>query len=353
MASVLLFVLVALLATNIITNAFPDNAFDRVRDDATTISQHLMTQGKPALWNDNNVIRIGIMEQRNRVNPAKLDALRRMNYDDTRDAFGTPYDYALYFTENATIQPVTDTCIIGSAAPTVTKTTSTTTVDVAYLARDDTRLQANITAWNGTVYDAADETAAFFDDLDDYTVAVLENPELQTTTSYTEAQQRTTLDNWVRHGGTLYITGNASLNVTGVGFATTDEHDAITTDAPPYGFTNGSTITDTDTIDTSYVVTDLTTDGFTSLASYNTTGAFAATWNYSLGTAHYIATLDATYAGDPLSDAVTNAIEADVVTPTADCTDVSFTMDTSAIANVERLVVRDGAIQTMRVVTWT
>jgi len=69
-----------------------------------TISNIILSEGHPADWTEDNVIKIGILTD-NIINNTKLERfynLTSTNYNQTKILFNTPYNYFFFFNENMT-----------------------------------------------------------------------------------------------------------------------------------------------------------------------------------------------------------------------------------------------------------
>ncbi|MBN2458663.1 hypothetical protein JXB28_00100 [Candidatus Woesearchaeota archaeon] len=119
--SLLLFILATVIAIKILINAFGTNtAFTELKADTAKISEMLLSEGVPANWDADSVLRPGILEG-SRVSSEKAYAAMNMSYEDIRPKFQTRYDFIAVFKDkddviiNFTDSTGTDTkCVIGS-----------------------------------------------------------------------------------------------------------------------------------------------------------------------------------------------------------------------------------------------
>jgi hypothetical protein len=100
--SLLLFIVAALIAVKIIMNSFSVNSdFEKLKDDATKISEILLSEGSPANWTNDTVIRPGLLtggrfdisKVRNAMNQSYI------NYSSMMPKLQTSYDFLVIFQE--------------------------------------------------------------------------------------------------------------------------------------------------------------------------------------------------------------------------------------------------------------
>ncbi len=352
--SLLLFILLLPIAVNVLTNEFQSDEFTTLRGEARTVSNHLLSTGDPEYWRTDDVNRIGITNGAGRINPVRLANYDNLTYNETRTLFGTRHDHLVYFT-NGTIRSVGTECALGDPSVGETKSLSQKILPIAYYHTGSSILSSTMNSYDADVYTSQ---AAFFNNLSRYRLLALEDPELAGTDTYTEAELRNKLANYVREGGRVLLTGNVSLNNSRVGFATVDEHDGAVTgnEDDHFQLSTGHNFSDDDTSDTSYTVRDLDAENFTPLASYNNSEAWFARWRHGLGQAYYLATLDSTYTNGgsvATEEKVDEALQSMVNVTKASCTDIDYdTIETDTMARSERLVIRNGTPLRMVVLAW-
>lgn len=105
-AGLLIFLLAVVLSVKLISNAFTDDNFNDVYDDARILSEAFRGEGFPENWDASNVVTIGLTTD-GRLNESKIAELYTIPYKETKRLINTPYDYYLYYgnaTENLEIQ---------------------------------------------------------------------------------------------------------------------------------------------------------------------------------------------------------------------------------------------------------
>ena len=123
--SMLLFVIAAIIAAKIIVNNFStDTAYEEIKNDASRISQTLLSQGYPAAWtNESDVIRPGLMTG-TELNHSKIVSAMNMSYSGLKTKFNTPYSFLIVFEEPGhDLIEFEGQCAIGSPEPRITNTT--------------------------------------------------------------------------------------------------------------------------------------------------------------------------------------------------------------------------------------
>jgi len=81
--------------------------------DANTIANALLSEGYPAQWSSENVIKIGLLSD-SRINETKLLSFKELSLSDypkTKSIFNTLHNYEITFSENMTIESTTITSI--------------------------------------------------------------------------------------------------------------------------------------------------------------------------------------------------------------------------------------------------
>jgi hypothetical protein len=115
--SIILFTAASVIAFNIIMNSFSvTNNYERIRADASRISEYLLSEGTPQDWNQTNVIRPGLLTGK-RLNATKVYQAMNMtntSYQSFKPSLQTENDFIIVF-ENRTggIMTFQDYCSIG------------------------------------------------------------------------------------------------------------------------------------------------------------------------------------------------------------------------------------------------
>jgi hypothetical protein len=106
--ALLLFTIAALITVKIILNSFNANAaFTELKNDASKISETLLSQGYPPDWksgNSSDIIRLGLLNTSKRLDAEKvIKAMNTsyINYTSLKPKLQTTYDFIAIF-ENAT-----------------------------------------------------------------------------------------------------------------------------------------------------------------------------------------------------------------------------------------------------------
>lgn len=77
-----------------------------IQNENRLISEYLMLEGTPVDWNESNVLRIGILNSDYTLNETKLNRLYNLtisDYDLTRLALHTRFDYMIFFEDDDTL----------------------------------------------------------------------------------------------------------------------------------------------------------------------------------------------------------------------------------------------------------
>jgi hypothetical protein len=73
-----------------------EDEYDTLRDEAVVIANSLMSEGSPANWDQNNVVRIGLLSN-SRVNESKWSEFDSLDYQRARGLFRVVNDFYVYF----------------------------------------------------------------------------------------------------------------------------------------------------------------------------------------------------------------------------------------------------------------
>lgn len=69
-----------------------DETFSKLQRQGFLIADSLMTEGSPRNWDENNVIRIGLLSDEV-INQTKLETFANMDYDETKSLFRIKDEY--------------------------------------------------------------------------------------------------------------------------------------------------------------------------------------------------------------------------------------------------------------------
>ncbi len=90
--------------------------FNNLAYEGQLAAESILSEGYPADWNNNTVVRIGILSQ-NKINQTKLERFYNManssEYNRTKVLFNIAHDYNVSFSSNVTIPGVGDVSSIG------------------------------------------------------------------------------------------------------------------------------------------------------------------------------------------------------------------------------------------------
>lgn len=357
--SFLIFTIALILAVKVLTNTFQNTDFDDIVRDSITISEHLLTEGYPSDWNENDVIRIGLTSSKNRLDQGKVNNYLKLNYNVTKTRFGINRDYIFYFeNNNNTIIGMGEECALGSDEVLETKVTYKEMRPSAYYYKDESLMAGWMTLIGATYYDGNNDNDVddFYTNLGNYEFVMMENPELSNGGTISNSAKKSAIQNFVNSGGYLFLSEDVSLNFTGVEFAESIEFNGqVVNDEDEYLIlTLGSNLVDNDLLDQSFKVNDISSSSFTVIANYTTDGAWIARWNYGMGTVYYFATINAMNGVTNFRDKVGPAARDYVNATKVNCTSINVNgISTENLARTERLVVYDSEIHKMVVVTWS
>jgi hypothetical protein len=94
---------------------------DDLISDSKSVTASLMSSGFPQDWDSNNVIRVGITGNNNKINNTRFSEFVQIDYNTTKKLFGTIYDYFLYFTnESGDVQNIEGFCGTGKGEVNIT-----------------------------------------------------------------------------------------------------------------------------------------------------------------------------------------------------------------------------------------
>jgi hypothetical protein len=98
--SLLLFTIAVLISVKIIINSFSTNvAFNEIKNDASKMSEMLLSEGYPVNWTNDTVIRPGLLTAK-RLDSEKVIKLMNasyISYDPLRVKLQTKYDFLVVF----------------------------------------------------------------------------------------------------------------------------------------------------------------------------------------------------------------------------------------------------------------
>jgi len=129
--ALMIFILAMILSTKIIVNNFVSNTeFERLKADASKISEALMAEGYPSDWDNSTIIRLGLYTD-NRLNSSKVFFAMNntyINYQKLRGLLQTNKDFIIIFRNNTNTNITDDMiefnnlCVIGDPSMNINKT---------------------------------------------------------------------------------------------------------------------------------------------------------------------------------------------------------------------------------------
>ncbi|HHE36578.1 MAG TPA: hypothetical protein ENL16_02065 [Candidatus Woesearchaeota archaeon] len=128
--SMLLFILAVILSVNIIINSFPtSNVFEELKTDASKISEILLSEGYPSDWDNESVIRPGLLTA-NRLNKTKVINAMNMSYSSLKPKLQALHDFIVIFEDPAgDMIEFEGLCVIGSPDVSISSTGSGPLID--------------------------------------------------------------------------------------------------------------------------------------------------------------------------------------------------------------------------------
>jgi hypothetical protein len=97
--AMLIFVTATVASVRMITSIYSGDEFQRIIIVSEAISENLLSTGYPEEWDNNSVIRIGLLTD-NILNITKLKALYDIDYQESKRLLNTKYNYFFYFSQN-------------------------------------------------------------------------------------------------------------------------------------------------------------------------------------------------------------------------------------------------------------
>jgi hypothetical protein len=159
--SLLLFIIALIIAVKIIINNFGANtAFIDLKADAAKISDTLLSEGFPADWTNESVLRPGILTGE-RLNSTKVYNAMNMSYTTLGPKFQTRYDFIVIFQDkNDDMIEFNDSsdsdskCVIGSPEVSINSVGSAPNLDCHNLELDSIDYDDLVTLTRLVVYDS-------------------------------------------------------------------------------------------------------------------------------------------------------------------------------------------------------
>ncbi len=348
--SLLIFALAITLSVKILVNTLTPDDFEKVKAETLSLSSQLLGEGSPRYWNPGEVVIPGLTLN-GRINEAKLKNFLAIPYADSKSLLGLSHDYAFYFQDrNGSLLSVGSECVLGSDQVVENKTLKKKLLSSAYYYKDQSLMAGYMAKLVADFYYGNDEgqDSDFYNALQGYDFLFLENPSL-------DEKYKQALNSFLRKGGVIFITGNASINLSGVYFNKTNSTTAtVTLTEGNLGVTLNDTI-QRRTTGEAFTVENINATNFTVLATYDDSKPFIAKWMNGLGTAYYFSTLNANYTGAATLDLTVkafNGAETYVNVTVAECHSFNLTTKVEDLARIDRVTVRGNDLVRMVVMAW-
>ena len=98
--SFLIFIAAIILSVKSVFNIYTNENLRDIQQESEFVSQYLLSEGFPTDWNNDTVIRLGLITD-NRINETKLQKLYLLEYEKAKYSLGIRSNFFLYFS-NAT-----------------------------------------------------------------------------------------------------------------------------------------------------------------------------------------------------------------------------------------------------------
>jgi len=97
--AMLIFVTATVASIRMINSIYSGDEFQRIITISESISESMLSTGYPEDWNNNSVIRIGLLTE-DKLNITKLEYLYNTEYHESKRLLNTKYNYFMYFSYN-------------------------------------------------------------------------------------------------------------------------------------------------------------------------------------------------------------------------------------------------------------
>ncbi|HIH32200.1 TPA: hypothetical protein HA235_05820 [Candidatus Woesearchaeota archaeon] len=155
----LIFSAAFIMSIKTIVNIYGNDDLSLVIKEAELISEQLTSEGYPSNWDNDTLIRIGLMSNGS-LNPEKLNRFYNLNYNYAKSSFATQYNYFVFFSNSNGNLPLfyyaNDSLTIeqgcGSGYNSIVKSYDTECkFDKSGLTYDDFVAMKRITVYNSTL----------------------------------------------------------------------------------------------------------------------------------------------------------------------------------------------------------
>jgi hypothetical protein len=110
--ALIIFIMLVLVAFRLLASADFYDTFEPFYRESISLSESLISSGKPSSWNSTNVIIPGIANN-NRINESKLLEFDKISYSNTKSLFHISADYLFYFRNATNILNISGRCSRG------------------------------------------------------------------------------------------------------------------------------------------------------------------------------------------------------------------------------------------------
>jgi hypothetical protein len=97
--ALLIFSSAIVLSVKYVSNIYRSDDFQNIMKESEVLSDYLLTEGTPTNWTYQDFIRPGLTLS-GKIDTAKLSNLTAINYTIARSAFGTNYDFYMFFEDD-------------------------------------------------------------------------------------------------------------------------------------------------------------------------------------------------------------------------------------------------------------
>ncbi len=346
MLSLFLFTILLVAFFRAFNNLTPYDALDyrTVKQEAAHISNRILTTGLPADWNISTVLTIGIKKQNKEVlSKYKLYEAEQFSYNELKNKLGATHEFVLLFKNSSdSLVNFGGYCYLGFPLSIVANNF------VAYYYNNSytNYIYRNMTNLGADIYSVAD-VDDFFDNLNNYTLLVLENPRFDDSGSYSLTEKRDMLENFVKHHGSIVLSGYTGVNMFNVSFTMVNsEFYNINSKREPFlldaGLVNFSS---------EYGINYTSSTSITPIAINSKNLSAIASWDFGNGSIVYIANFTAHYnsTNQPLNKWFVYGIRNLIA---GNCSRFDYNIDTEHMVSVKRLVSLENTPVTMEVISW-
>ena len=335
---------------------------DLVTKDAKSISNSLALEGYPDDWSNTTVVRIGITDEQ-RLNAAKLKALKQIDYALSRAKFATSYDYFVYFVnDKGEVLNIKSVC--GAGYPLINTTYN---IKSAYYYSDDDPDNGNNLlkdfmneTFKADIYfgdnpSDQDDIDSLVTNLSRYQFLVMEHALLS---GGDFSSNKDKFENFSSRGGLLMISGElatpATNNMVGADFKkksglSSSQRTAIVNNTDPLlSLTIGQSMTFNQYY---YVENKSEAVNFVRIATFNQSDDNAiSNWKYGNGTVYFFSDFDVSEFNGNFMDVVEEVVSGLVE---GTCNPINLTaINPKTLAKTERYVIYNLKVVKMIVYVW-